>query len=333
MAKSKKVLVTGGTGFIGTYLVERLVKDGYKVRCLVRKSSDLEILKKLGVEFSYGDLIDKESLVEAVKGVSVVYHLGAVLGSFGAPQEVIYNVNVNGTRNLLEECFKQKVKRFIHFSTFSVYGYTKTPANEETPQVALASYYAKTKRIGEKIAKEYMDKGMDIAIIQPCVIHGPRLNFGFGGTFTAVKNKKFMLIGDGGNLLHLGYIDNFIEGTMLVGERKESKGQTYIIGDEVPLPFEVVIKNIAEILGVKLPRVRMPEMVARMSVPYLKVLSKFTGGGQPLLTHHRINFMTQNQAGDISKIKKELGYEPKISSREGLERTVKYYRENGFFGE
>jgi nucleoside-diphosphate-sugar epimerase len=322
-----KILVTGGSGFIGKHLVKQLVKKS-KVRCLVRKNSNTDGLE--GTELVYGELTDKSSLDKAVDGVDVVYHLGAVLGSKGESRELIWDVNVNGTRNILDACYNAKIKKFIHFSTFLVYGYTKEPANEEMLYKADTTFYGVSKRESEIIVREFArEKNMDTVIIQPTIIHGPGLNFGFNSLFPAIQNGKFMFIGDGTNLQHLGYIDNFIEGVLLAGSKKEAIGQTYIIGDERPMTFNEMVKAITDILNVKAPRAHLNENIARVSVFPLRILSKLTGT-RALLDHKRINFMVKNQAGNISKIKKELGYKPKISSREGLERTIKYYKETGF---
>jgi len=323
------VLITGSSGFIGSHLAEELVKKGYNVKCLVRKTSNIENLKKLGVELVYGELTNKDSLARAVDDVDIVYHLGAVLGSFNEPKELIWNVNVNGTKNILDESFKHGVKKFIHFSTFLVYGYTKKPANEKTPYSAPTTYYGETKRESEKIVEEYMDKGMSTVIIQPTVIHGAGLDFGFANLFKAIQDGKFMFIGNGDNLLHLGYIDNLIEGVLLASESEKAIGKKYIIGDEKPLPFKVVVGYMAGILGVKMPRIHLPEVVARVSIPPLKILSLITAK-QPILTSERINFIVKNQAGDISKIKNELGFKPRISSRDGLELTIEHYKKIGF---
>ena len=327
---TKNTLVTGASGFIGSHVVENLVRKDYRVRCLVRKNSNVDYLKRLNVELVYGDLRDKESLKKAVRDVDIVYHLGAVLGGYGTSKELQYDVNVNGTRNILEESFKNNVKKFIHFSTFAVYGYTKPIANEETPQKGLASSYALSKRKGEKAVKEFINKGMDVTIIQPTVIHGERLDFGIKNMFSAIQNGKFRFIGSGNNLLHLGYIDNFIDGLFLASESKKSKGQTYIIGDDGPLSFRIIVEEIAGILNVNIPKLSVPEKIARKAIPAFKILAKLTKNKQPVLTNHRINFMTKNQAGSIEKAKRELGYKPKISSKEGLRRTIEHFRKTGF---
>ena len=315
-----RALVTGASGFIGRHLVRRLLKEKYKVRCLVRKNSNVNGL--IDVELVYGDLLDKDSLKKAVDGVDMVYHLGAVGGIYGVPRKIVYDVNVNGTRNIIEESYKAKIKKFIHFSTFSVYGYTEKPANEETPQKGLTSYFGKTKRMGEKIVKEYMQKGMDAVIIQPTVTYGPGLNLGFVNMFSAIKNKKFCFIGNGNNFLHLCYIDNLMDGIILVSRGKKAIGQTYLIGDETPLMFKDIVGCVAENLRVNIPKIYLPIWLARTAVPYLKFLAKLIKQQQPLLTYHRINYMSKNQFANISKIKRELGFKPKISSREGLKLTI-----------
>ena len=322
-----KALITGASGFIGKHLVKRLLEDGNHVKCLVRKNSNIEHLNN--VEFVYGDLRDKESLKKAVRDVDIVYHLGAVLGSKAENKKIIWEVNVEGTRNLLEASFNGRIKKFIFFSSFLVYGYTKNAATEETPYTAETTYYGESKRKGEEIVEEYKKKGMNTVIVQPSIIHGPGLDFGFASLFPAVQKGRFLFIGGGNNLEQLGYIDNLIDGVILAAKKNNAIGQKYIIGDSEILTFNEIVNEISNILNVNIPKVHVPEKIARISVFPLNVLSKITGINPPL-DHKRINFMTKNQAGSIEKAKRELGYKPKISSKEGLRRTIEHFRKTGF---
>jgi len=313
-----KALVTGASGFIGKHLVKRLEKEGYEVRCLVRK--DNNEFKNVVI----GNLLDKDSLKKAVEGIDIVFHLGAVIGSRGESKKEIWEANVDGTKNIIEESYSAGVKKFIHFSTFLVYGYTEKQANEETLYKAETTFYGESKRQSEIIVREYnRDKGMKTVIIQPTIIHGPGLNFGFASAFSAIQNGKFLLIGNGENLQHLGYIDNLIEGTILASKGEEAVGKTYIIGDEYLMTFKDLVEFIAKEVNVKIP-----EMVARMLVLPLRILASVTRT-EPLLDQRRINFMVKNQAGDIGKIKRELGFKPKVSPKEGLRLTIEHYKKIG----
>ncbi len=117
-----KILVTGGTGFIGRHLVKKLVANGHKVRCLVRENSQTDALKKLGVELVYGDISETDSLEVVAKDIDTVYHLAAIADNRQVRSDQMHHVSLNGTGNLVKACLKRNVKKFIYFSSISAIG-------------------------------------------------------------------------------------------------------------------------------------------------------------------------------------------------------------------
>ena len=173
-----KVLVTGATGFIGSHLVDALVGRRHEVRCLVRKTSNVQHLEKLSVELVYGDINDSSSLGEAVKGVDTVYHLvggGAVSTISKSGYLKLYELNVTSAKRLLEACSSSSVNKFILFSSASAIGLHKnvlvnedTPCRPETPH-ELAKYES------EQVALKYCcQHKIRLTIIRPTQIYGPR---------------------------------------------------------------------------------------------------------------------------------------------------------------
>ena len=169
-----KVLVTGGTGFAGSHLVSRLVKKGESVRVLVRKNSNVDYLKKLNVELCLGDITDKNSIKAAVKGIDVVYHIAALFRQARFPDRVYWQVNVQGTQNMLEAGYEEGVKRFVHCSTIGVLGHITNPPADETYPYNPGDVYQRSKCEGEKIAlKFFRDKEFPVVVARPTAIYGP----------------------------------------------------------------------------------------------------------------------------------------------------------------
>lgn len=208
-----KVLVTGGTGFIGSHLVDLLVEKNYNVRVLVRKGDvhpayddkvNQEILeheKNLGVEIVYGNLLDKKSLEKACEGIDIIYHLAAIARQYeGLPTQVYYDINTFGTKNLLDACLKNKVKRFVYTSTKDACGPSLDgkPLTEKTilhPVIV----YGKSKLGGEILSLYYYKKfGLPVTIIRPPLIYGERYPL-LARYFRTVKKGIFPIFGSGKN--------------------------------------------------------------------------------------------------------------------------------------
>lgn len=326
---SLKILVTGGTGLIGSHLVERLIKK-HNVRCLVLKNSDTKFLDDLGVEVVYGDITDKKSLKLAVKGIDYVFHLAAAFKKDlpkNPTKDFYFNVNVKGVENLLSVCKENEVERVIHFSASGVYGHsTSKPINENSPYNP-SNPYELSKCEGEKMVIKFIGSGLPATIIQPTIVYGPRETTAFLRLFKAIKNGVFIVIGNGKNKLHLAYVENLIDGVILASKEKKAIGQKYLIGDERAYPVLEIVETIANVLDVKIPKIKIPYWVAKIGAVPFELTSKIMGI-KPPITRYTVDFLAKNRIYDISKAKKELGYKPKFSLKEGIEHTVRWYKEN-----
>jgi len=327
-----KVLVTGGTGFLGSHLIQRLAKKGEKVRALVRKTSNIDYLKQLDVEIYPGDITDKNSVREAVKGVDLVYHIAALFRQSRFPDRVYREVNVQGTRNMLEASYEEGVKRFVHCSTIGVLGHiANPPANENTPYNP-GDVYQKTKCEGEKIAlKFFKDKKFPVTIVRPTAIYGP------GDTrllklFKYASSGKMIILGDGNIFYHLVYVEDLVTGFELCAQKENAVGEIYIIGGDKYLTLNKLVDLIAKVLGVSLLKVHFPVFpVKALSILCEKVCIPLRV--EPPLHRRRVDFFTKSRAFDISKAKKELGYKPEFDLERGLELTADWYRERGFLAD
>lgn len=322
----ERILVTGGTGFIGSHLVEALVKRGHKVRCIVRNDGQTRFLENLGVELVYGGITEKNALQNAVRGMTAVFHLAGILGRWGVPVEVYWDTNVKGTRLLLECCAEQGVTRVIYCGSASALGHIeKPPADEDYPGNP-SNVYEQSKAQSEKVVLDYRDK-LKVTIIRPEFVYGP------GDThvlrlFKAVKNRKFLIVGNGKSFLHPTYVGDVIQGLILCFENRKSIGQVYNIVGERYLTVEDLISMISRNFGLEMHARHIPSWGAN----FIASTSELAGrlfGFEPVLTKSRVEFFTVNKAFDSSKARRELGYNP-IKLEDGIADTIKWYLEKGY---
>lgn len=201
-----KVLVTGGTGFIGTHLVDELVKRGEEVRSLVRETSNVRYLEKLGVELVYGDITDMDSLKKAVKDVDVVYHLvggGSVSTISKEGYLKLRNLNVTGTKNLLKACSSSNIRKFLLFSSVAAIGFIKDVAVDENTACKPEIPHELVKYESEQVALKYCKKNkIALVIIRPTLVYGPRdVKSEILKMCKLIKKHIFPIIGKGDNVV------------------------------------------------------------------------------------------------------------------------------------
>jgi nucleoside-diphosphate-sugar epimerase len=324
-----KVLVTGGTGFTGSHLCRRLVQEGYQVRVLVRKHSDRSILDNLPIEWIQGDLSDRASLERATQGMDMVYHIAALFRPENVTRQQFWDVNVEGTRNLLDAAEKAGVSRFVHCSTVGVHGDIQNPpATEDTPY-SPGDSYQESKVEGEKIALQYVKAGrLPVVVFRPGGIYGPG-DLRFLKLFKGIKTGKFVMFGSGEILYQLIYIDDLIEGILLCGTEPAAVGNTYILTGNAPVTLNQWVEAIAAVLQVSPPRWRLPVMPLYWAGFVCEVLCKPLGINPPLY-RRRVDFFRKTRSFDIAKAKRELKFEPKVDLKTGLELTAAWYRNQNY---
>jgi len=321
-----EILVTGGTGFIGSHLVENLIKK-HNVRCLARPSSDTTFLKNLGVEIHFGDITKKETLQRITKDIDIVLHLAAQMRKWSLPEEVYWDINVKGTKNILEMSLKENVDQFIHCCTTSVIGHVKgRPLNESYPFYDMRNIYNKTKAEAEKIALSHRNS-IPVTVIYPDLVFGPR-NFNYLPLFRAVKSKKIQFIGSGDNFHQPTFISDLIQGFMLVLKNKKAINENFIIASENPITSREMIYTIADEFDISISPLHIPLPLAKIGRFVLEGLGRMLNF-EPVLTQAVIDFFNVNHAYDISKARKILGFKPKISFEDGVKITIEWYMENG----
>lgn len=321
-----KALVTGANGFTGSYMVKNLLKNGYTVRGLVRKSSNLDLIKDLEIELVYADLAKDELSNEIMDGIDVVYHVGAAFRIEGVPESYFWDVNVKGTKKLLEAAKKAGIKKFIHCSTVGVQGDIKNPPAKETHPNNPGDYYQESKLEGEKLALDFFKtEGLKGTVVRPVGIYGPG-DTRFLKIFKFINNGKFRMIGDGNVLYHLTFVEDLVEGFRLAGESEEANNEIFTIGGDGYLTLSELVEKIANILNKPTSKKSIPVWPVWIAGAMCELICKPFGISPPIY-RRRIDFFIKDRAFDITKAKTILGYNPTTTLEEGLARTAAWYKE------
>jgi nucleoside-diphosphate-sugar epimerase len=327
-SRRPRCLVTGATGFTGGHLARTLSKRGHGVRVLARASGPAaEALSSDGLDVVYGDLRDRAALERAVDEVDVVYHLAAIYRQAGVGREEYFAVNAAAVESLVEIAARRKATRVVFCSTVGVHGDVQgAPATEDAP-LSPGDDYQRSKVEGERRARAAADRlGVALTIARPSGIYGPgdrRLLKLFRG----VARRRFPILGSGEIFYHLTYIDDLVEGFRLCGETPSAAGRTYILAGGEVTTLNRLTEMIAEAAGVAPRRAHFPvwpvwlagAVCEAICVP-LRI--------EPPLYRRRVDFFTKSRAFDITRARRELGYAPQVSLREGIERTLAWYKEH-----
>ena len=321
------ILVTGGRGFLGTNLVSRLTQQGEKVRVFARPHNKPGSMNLAESEVVFGDIRDQKAVEQAVDGVDKVIHLVSNFRKGGSDKKDAYAINVEGTENVLQASLKNGVKQLIHCSTIGVHGDVRTiPANEETP-FNPGDLYQETKLIAEKRVWEFHRKtALPITVIRPISMLGPG-DLRMLKLFRMIKKKRFIVVGNGKALFQPAYIDDVVQGFILCLNYDKAIGEFFIIGGEEYVPLKELFRIISEELGLLPPKLKIPlfpvlflaALCEKICVP-LRI--------EPPLHRRRVSFFKNNRAFSIEKAKKILGFQPEVSLREGIRRTIHWYEKN-----
>jgi len=332
------VLVTGASGWLGTRLVEALASGAEfngryfppcKVNCLVLENSEYALLTKLGVNIFYGDIRYPASLKEPMRDVDTVFHLCGVIH----PQKWVsefFDVNTDGTRNVLSAAIDANVKRFIYMSSNSVAG-VRTNGEIMTEGDAAAPYmaYGRSKYLAEQIVLKAASEGQIEAVsLRTCWFYGPGQPERQTRFFRMIKSGRPVIFGSGKNLRSLSYIDNSVQGLLLAAKSDGANGTIYWIADKRPYTMLEIYQTVAQSLGVKgrLSPFFLPGAASAMCRAADYGLQKL---GLYVPEIHVAGEMDRDIACSIYRAERELGYRPSVELREGMERSIKWCLDNG----
>jgi nucleoside-diphosphate-sugar epimerase len=323
-------LVTGASGFIGGRLAERLAtEEGVRVRAMVRNPKRAERLQKLPLEIVQADLLGLESLQRAIDGCDLVFHCAAVVRETGDRKEFL-DTNVKGTENILEVSRDAGVKKFIHFSSVSVYGMDPpNQVDETTPFQPCGNLYCDTKIAAEKaVWLAHREARLPVVVIRPANVYGPRSNPWTLRPIKLINSGQMILINGGTGLCNYVYIDNLLDATLAATKRDESVGEAYLVSDGAPVTWKEFFGQYAQMAGK--PRVRsVPEWIGKAIALGMEISSKVTGK-PPKITREAVSFLTRQARFSIEKARRELGFQPRFSLKEGMKLTEQWLREAGY---
>jgi nucleoside-diphosphate-sugar epimerase len=298
--------VTGATGFVGTHLVRELANEGWRVTALARKTSPLEDLEGLGIEFRHGDITDRDSLMDAVPdGVDAVFHVAASTNVWSPNNLLQTRINVEGTQNVVDAAMKRRAGRLVHTSSFIVWGFQSEVVTEQTRRLENADWinYVRTKWQAENVIDDAIARGLDAVILNPAHILGPGDRRNWSRVIRLVDSGSLPGIPPGGGAFSdvqevaKAHVRAFHAGR---------KGERYLLGGE-ETKFIDVIHLAGELLGRSVPRRATPAWLLRAAARLYSFRSMLTRL-EPDLTPESAAMITRHIHCDSSKAVNELGY-------------------------
>jgi dihydroflavonol-4-reductase len=327
-----EVLITGGTGFIGSRLALRCLEKGYAVRVLGQENTVAEVenrrlIEARGAKVIVGSVTQQERLHELLHGVELVYHMAAAQHEANVPDQRFWEVNVTGTKNILEASVNAHVKRFIHGSTIGVYDSALEGCIDEQSPVHPDNIYGITKLEGETLVLSFREK-LPVVIIRIAETYGPgdrRLLKLFKG----IQKKVFFIIGNGRNIHHPIYIDDLIEGLFLATTAEEAVGRVFVLAGKEPLTTAAMVETIAKQLDIRIPAFHLPFSIFLIAAVIMEKICR-PMEIQPPLHRRRLDFFSKNFLFSLERSSKILGFAPQVSFEQGVAETAKWYGENGY---
>lgn len=330
LSANSRILVTGGTGFTGQRLLERLRTEGHSVRVIARPSPRTAELKKMGCDVVEGQVYDPDTVQRACRDIEYIFHVAAAYREAGISDEIYAKVHVESTKLLARAAAGMNgFKRFVHVSTMGVHGHIENPpANEESPY-GPGDLYQSTKLEGELWIRDFAPKnGLSMSVIRPAAIYGPgdrRLL----KVFRMVRWPVFPMLGYGKCLYHLVHVDDLVTGMMLAAVHTRAEQEVFLCGDRESIPLADMARIIGEAIG------RRPRFLRIPATPFFLLGDVCEAICKPLkieppIYRRRVAFFTKDRSFDTSKIRNYLGFENAFTNRTGLTTTAKWYRDNGW---
>lgn len=325
-----KVLVTGGSGFLGSHVAEQLSNGGHEVIALVRKSSNRKFLSTLkNVTFAEGSVEDRASIDRAMKDVDAVVHSAGLVKARSEAE--FFECNTQGTINLLESAIAHapKLRKFVHVSTLEACGPSldkrPVPVDQERPVTA----YGRSKLAAEKEVIRRRDQ-LPVVVLRPAAIYGPR-DVEILEAFRAARRRQYPVIGDGSMLGSYTYGPDCARACLSAIDADVPSGSVYFVDDGEPLPMARAMGEILhQALGTApLVRFGIPFPVLSLASLGVEMYGKVRGKAV-MLTREKVAMLRHDWVCDSEKTRTDLAWTPEVSFADGVRRTAQWYQENGW---
>lgn len=324
-----RVLVTGGTGFVGSHLIEALVAQHHEVVCLVRPTSNRRWISSLPVRWARGAVEDADSLEQAVEGIEVVFHLAGVTKALSP--HAYERFNHQATRTLLEVCARKRseLQRFVYVSSLAAAGPSpsRTPRREADPP-APVSLYGLSKLRGEEAVLSY-GSAFPVTVLRPPAIFGPRDRDLFE-LIKMIRKGIFATFGGGERLIDLCYVKDVVAAILLAAEQPRAAGEIFFVGSGETYSWEEVARLVAVKLGTRLRMIVLPAGAATVYALACDLKARLTGKPNIISRHKLPELRERYWISDISKAREMLHYSPTFPLDRGLDLTVQWYRNQGW---
>ena len=318
-----KVFVTGATGFIGGHVAAKLRERGDEVVALVRSPDKAARLRELGCKLVEGDLTDDAAIAKGLEGADAAIHAAAIY-KVGVPKrdrESLWEANVRGTERVLDAAAGAGVGRVVYVSTINVFGNTRGKVVEEGYDRngdGFLSVYDETKYRSHQVARERIEGGAPIVIVQPGAVYGPGDHSEVGNMIDQTRSGKLKMLMFPGLGLNLVHVEDVADGILLALD-KGKLGESYVLGGQIGTMGDVVAKT-AEIEGRKAPKREMPPVLIKAAIPIGPVVGKLMGFPPNLAEMIRVSDGVTYWASH-EKAERELGYSPRDLDT-GLRQTL-----------
>jgi nucleoside-diphosphate-sugar epimerase len=329
-----KLLITGGTGFIGSRLALAARAQGHTPIVAGQLNSEPERaraqeLAAAGIVIEQGPLQDPEFARRIAGGCEAVVHLAAAQHEANVPDAYFFDVNVNGTRTLLEAARLEGVRRFVYGSTIGVYGeYDGRPLDENTPPRPL-NVYGRSKLAAEEVVKSHAEV-LQTSIVRISETYGPG-DFRLLKLFRAIDRGRFFIIGAGLNQRQAIHVADLVRGLLLAAESPAAVGETFIMAGRETMTTRDMVQHVSKALGRNAPRRRAPLWpFLAAAIVFERTLTPF--GVQPPLHRRRLDFFRKSFVFSSTKAQRLLDFEPRVSFAEGAVETAAWYRAKGYLG-
>jgi len=324
-----KALVTGATGFIGSHLVEALIRQGTQVRCLVRNKRCLGWVKDFPVEFVVGNCQEKDSLKQGVQDVDQVFHLAGA--TTAVKKKTYFEVNGLGTENLVQACIKNnpRLKKFIYISSQAAAGPCWSgEKKKESDPCEPVSPYGKSKLLGEKLALSHSHE-LPLLILRPCAVYGPR-DKGFYTLCKCLSRRINPNFADHDQHISMCHVQDLVRAILLAAETRTESGEIFFLSDGHDYRMEEIGGIFAQAMATNPLRLSIPKQMLFGMAFFAECFSRLTGTPSIMSRGKVEEMICKNWLCDISKARALLGYEPRIALARGAALTVAWYKKENW---